>query len=37
MNNVELKSPPILGPIVGCCGFAPNLHYYREGWFAIDN
>jgi len=35
--NFELTSPPILGPIVGCCGFAPNLHYYREGQKCCEN
>ena len=24
-------SAPIYGPIIGCCGRAPNVHYFREG------
>jgi len=26
-----VQSAPIYGPIAGCCGRAPNVHYYREG------
>ena len=25
------NSAPIYGPIIGCCGRAPNVHYFREG------
>ena len=29
--NPVVASAPIYGEIVGCCGRAPNLHYFREG------
>ena len=29
--NRAVASAPIYGEIVGCCGRAPNLHYFRKG------
>ena len=29
--NRVVASAPIYGEIVGCCGRAPNLHYFRKG------
>jgi len=29
--HLHNHSPPIYGPIVGCCGRVPNVHYFREG------
>jgi len=29
--NRVVQSAPIYGEIVGCCGRAPNLHYFRKG------
>jgi len=28
---MTVKSSPIYGAIVGCCGRAPDVHYYRDG------
>jgi len=30
INSSQL-SAPIYGHIVGCCGSAPNVHFYRKG------
>ena len=34
-NGGKLKtsspSAPIYGPIIGCCGMAPKIHFYRQG------
>lgn len=29
--NRVVSSAPIYGAIIGCCGRAPNVHYFREG------
>ena len=30
-RTIHIHTPPIYGQIIGCCGRAPDVHYFREG------
>ena len=30
-RTIHNHLPPVYGPIVGCCGRVPEVHYFREG------